>query len=147
MLEDKWLVWKAKSGDRAAFARIYDKYEAFLLNLAASLLNDINSAEDVLQEVFVTFAAGLGQFKLTGSLKSYLATCVANRARDCIRERQRRGLGSMPDDLEISSRNKGPLQNIIFNEDMQLLRRGLDELNYDQREVVLSCPIFSYQSL
>ncbi|MBM4024700.1 MAG: sigma-70 family RNA polymerase sigma factor [Planctomycetes bacterium] len=36
------------------------------------------AAEDVVQDVFVRFAGLARTFRLTGSLKGYLATCVAN---------------------------------------------------------------------
>jgi DNA-directed RNA polymerase specialized sigma24 family protein len=41
-----------------------------------SLLNDRTASEDVVHDVFVTFVRKLDDFKLTGSLKSYLMTCV-----------------------------------------------------------------------
>jgi DNA-directed RNA polymerase specialized sigma24 family protein len=47
-----------------------------------SLLNEAGTAEDVVHDVFTSFIRNLEQFRLTGSLKSYLATCVANRARN-----------------------------------------------------------------
>ena len=44
--------------------------------------------EDVLHDVFVGFASQAGQFELKGSLKGYLAVCVANRARNVNRYRR-----------------------------------------------------------
>jgi hypothetical protein len=62
--------------------RVYEKYRADLLRLAGSLLNDRTAAQDVVQDAFVRFAGVARTFRLTGSLKGYLATCVANRARN-----------------------------------------------------------------
>ena len=57
----------------------------FLLTLAAGLLYVKAAAEDAVHDVFVRLAASSDDFKLKGSLKSYLATCVLNRSRDMLR--------------------------------------------------------------
>jgi RNA polymerase sigma-70 factor (ECF subfamily) len=93
MIEDELLKWKFKLGSREALSRIYEKYVNRLLSLAMGLLNDPHEAEDVVQDVFVSFAKGAGTFGLKGSLKAYLARSVINRARDrlrCGRASQRR---------------------------------------------------------
>ena len=82
MLEDKILVFRFNRGSKDALRRIYEKYKDDSLGLAVALLNDISLAEDVVHDVFVSFAQSAGTFNLTGSLKSYLSACVANRARD-----------------------------------------------------------------
>ncbi|MCP4610359.1 MAG: hypothetical protein GY845_16735, partial [Planctomycetes bacterium] len=81
MIEDKLLKWKFKRGSREALQKIYEKYESYLLTLASALLNDVNTAEDVVHDTFVSFAQSPEKLKLEGSLKAYLATCLVNRAR------------------------------------------------------------------
>ncbi len=82
MLEDKLLILKFNRGSREALQAIYEKYKDDLVTLAAALLIDVNLAEDVVHDVFVSFIESASKFRLTGSLKSYLATCVANNARN-----------------------------------------------------------------
>ena len=82
MIEDKILVWKFNRGSKNAFRRIYEKYKDDLLGLAVTLLRDKSIAEDVVHDVFVSFAGTVGAFILSGTLKGYLSTCVANCARD-----------------------------------------------------------------
>jgi RNA polymerase sigma-70 factor (ECF subfamily) len=89
-MEDKLLVLRCKRGSREALTRIYGKYKRDLLLLAMALLNDKSAAEDVLHDVFLSFAQGLDRFRLTGSLKGYLSTCVANRARNWNKAERRR---------------------------------------------------------
>lgn len=88
MLEDKLLIWKFKQGSNEALCGIYHKYGDYLLSLAAALLKDVNAAEDVLHDVFCRFIESRENFKLAGSLKSYLGTCVVNLARDRLRARK-----------------------------------------------------------
>ena len=89
MLEDKLLVLKCRHGNKEAMCRIYDKYKDYLLTLAKGLLGEQAMAEDVVHDVFVSFARLARQFQLKGSLRAYLATCARNLARDKIRARTR----------------------------------------------------------
>ena len=89
MLEDKLLVLKCRRGDKDAMCRVYDKYKDYLFTLARALLSEQAEAEDVVHDAFVAFARLARGFRLTGSLKGYLATCVVNGARDQLRARTR----------------------------------------------------------
>ena len=82
MLEDKLLLWEFKRGSSEALERIYDKYETYLITVATALLNNTHAAEDVLHDFFISFVKSADQIKLRGNLKAYLATCVANLARN-----------------------------------------------------------------
>ena len=90
MLEDKLLLWRIKRGSSEALCGLYEKYKNDLLALAIALSNDITIAEYSVQDTFVYFAEHLDCFSLTGSLKGYLTTCVANRVRYHIRSKKRR---------------------------------------------------------
>jgi len=82
MVEDKLLILKFKLGDKDALRRIYEKYKNDLLKLAIALLNDVNTAEDVVEEVFTAFAQSAATIRISGNLKSYLTICIANRIRN-----------------------------------------------------------------
>jgi RNA polymerase sigma-70 factor (ECF subfamily) len=137
MLDDRWLLWRLKRGSARALRRLYGKYEADLLTLAASLLGRSDQAEDVLQDVFVRFIESLDTFELTGSLKGYLATCVANRARDVRRRDRSRPAGPLAAAEHVTSRRPGPLQETIAREQRERLSNALAQLPYEQQETVL----------
>jgi RNA polymerase sigma-70 factor (ECF subfamily) len=137
MLEDRLLLWRFKCGSRDAFRLIYEKYAADLLTLAANLLGDSSVAEDVVQDVFISFVKSVEQFHLRGSLKSYLATCVANRSRDYIRKRKRQRTVAMSEAGQMTSDAKSPVQLVIRTEELQRLKRALTELPYQQREAIV----------
>ncbi len=136
MIEDELLKWRFKCGSREALCRIYEKYEDYLLTLAMALLNEVNVAEDVVHDVFVSFAKSAENFRLRGSLKAYLATCLINRARDEIRRNQRQ-----PADLNeaalVSSGSVRPDQQVSQNEELQHVNNAIAQLPYEQREVVI----------
>jgi RNA polymerase sigma-70 factor (ECF subfamily) len=135
MIEDELLKWKFKQGSTEALSCIYQKYLDDLLTLAVGLLNDPYEAEDVVQDVFVSFVKSAKNFKLRGSLKAYLATSVVNRVRDRIRKKRTKSLDR--DRLEADIDVQGPDQSLIYSEQWQRLIRALDELPYKQREVIL----------
>ncbi len=137
MLEDKLLIFKFNRGNRQALQDIYDKYKDDLVTLAAALLIDVNSAEDIVHDVFVSFIESADKFKLTGSLKGYLATCVANNARNRIKANQRRFGIAIEDANPASADSKSPFLRAIFGEELQRLVRALEQLPYEQREVLI----------
>jgi RNA polymerase sigma-70 factor (ECF subfamily) len=135
MIEDEVLKWRFKHGSRDALRRIYEKYRDYLLTLAIALLNDVNAAEDVLHDVFVAFVVSSENFKLRGSLKAYLATCVINRARDYARSNRRHPVG-LHEGAFIGLGPNGPAQLVICNEESEQLNSAIAQLPYEQREAV-----------
>jgi RNA polymerase sigma factor (sigma-70 family) len=136
MLEDRLLLWKFKRGSRDAFRAIYEKYAGDMLTLAGNLLDDKVGAEDIVQDVFIKLVESIGTFRLTGSLKSYLATCVANRSRDCIRRRIRQRTAMAKQAEKTPAETKSTVHLAVCNEELEKLRIALDELPYEQREVI-----------
>jgi RNA polymerase sigma-70 factor (ECF subfamily) len=136
MIEDELLKWRFKCGSKEALSRIYEKYLNGLLTLAMALLNDTGAAEDVVHDVFVSFAKSAKSFELRGSLKSYLGTCVINRARDRIRTKQRRSIQRNETDLIGSGANE-PDQSVMCNEESKRLNDAIAKLPDEQREVII----------
>lgn len=137
MLDDKWLLWRLQRGDRNALRQIYEQYHDALLTLAATMLDDPGRAEDVLQDVFVTFAQSAHRLRIRGSLRAYLATAVANRVKDRYRRRRRERLACLDDAAGIVAHGETPVQMMINSEQMQRLRAVVNELPYEQREVLM----------
>ena len=137
MFEDGLLVWRFKGGSKDALRAIYEKYADDLLSLAANLLDDKIGAEDVVQDVFITFAESADRFRLTGSLRGFLAKCVANRSRDYIRRRRRQQAAAANSAERKSAEVKSPVQLVINSEELTKLGNAMTELPYEQREAVV----------
>jgi RNA polymerase sigma-70 factor (ECF subfamily) len=137
MIEDKLLIWKFKSGDEAALARIYEKYKNDLLRIAAGLLNRTSAAEDIVHDVFVSLAQSADKLKLGGNLKGYLATCVVNRVRNSNRIQKRQQSVNLDETEPVVSGPDRPDSWIVRNEDLDRLNAAMAQLPYAQREVVL----------
>jgi RNA polymerase sigma-70 factor (ECF subfamily) len=136
VLEDKRLIWKFNNGDRGVLRRIYEKYKNDLVALASALLNDKTAAEDAVHDVFVNFITA-ESFRLTGSLKGYLATCVANNARNRNKARQQRKTISLDKAEAVASDSDGPDCSAILSEQVSHLISSLEQLPYEQREVLV----------
>jgi RNA polymerase sigma-70 factor (ECF subfamily) len=133
--EEQILVKQCRQGNEAALEVIYRRYRQDLFILALSLLKDAGRAEDAIQDVFLRFVQNLSRFRLTGSLRGYLLVCVANRARNDFRDRERHQRAASrrdrADDIEE------PVQRVAGNEQMDRLTQAMQGLPYEQREVVL----------
>ena len=135
MIEDEILKWRFRQGSKEALCRIYEKYLDYLLTLAVGFANDFNTAQDIVHDVFVRFAASRQSFGQQGNLKSYLTICVVNQARDQIRR-----TGHQPVELQedaLIGESDCPEQIVISNEVSQQLNKALAELPYEQRETVV----------
>ncbi len=136
MVEDRLVIWKFKFGNKDALRQIYDKYKNDLLKLAVALVNDVSTAEDVVQDVFVSFAQSAARIRVRGNLKKYLVTCVVNRIRNLKRDQQRHGSCSNNDPDSIVCDSRGPEQWAILSEELGLLSNAMAQIPYEQREVV-----------
>jgi RNA polymerase sigma-70 factor (ECF subfamily) len=136
MLQDKLLIWKLKHGDKDALRQIYERYKDNLRTIAGSLLHDTYAAEDVLHDVFVSFAESVTRLQLKVSLKNYLITCVVNRVRDEFRSKQS-GTVDLDTAGPISSDSDSPDKAIIDYERTRLLTDALAAIPLEQRETIL----------
>jgi RNA polymerase sigma-70 factor (ECF subfamily) len=137
MLEDKRIIRKFNRGNRDVLRQVYDKYKIDLMTLATALLYDKDAAEDVVQDVFASFIESAERFKLTGSLKGYLAVCVANNARNRNKAKRRHQSVGLDEVQTIELDSNGPFFSAIFGEELQKLAWALAQLPYKQRETLL----------
>ena len=135
-MEDRLLVFRCKLGHTDALRRIYEKYRDDLLMVGIGLLRDPSAAEDVVHDVFVTFVESIEKFRLTGSLRGYLATCVANRARNFLKSASRNSVGLDCVEAAISD-SDDPARRIVCNEQLRQLSGALSQIPDEQREVIV----------
>ena len=138
MIEDKLLILRFRRGRPEALRQIYDKYKVELLRYALTLVGNLHTAEDIVHDVFVSFAQSAGRIGLIGSLKGYLVTSVINRVRNHVRDGSRRGEGPLDKADPLPCREPGPQQWAILSEELSLLSQALQQLPYEQREVICS---------
>ena len=136
MLEDKLLLLKFKRGSPDALRRIYEKYKDDLLALAIALSNDRITAEDVLHDVFVSFAQYAEKIRLRTSLKSYLSSCIANRVRNLKRAKSQQTV-QLNQAENFSKDFDRPDRLAMSAELCRRIEQAMAQLPYDQREVII----------
>jgi RNA polymerase sigma-70 factor, ECF subfamily len=137
MLREMQLVWRFNRGHTDALREIYETHKHDLVTLATALLIDKAEAEDVVHDVFVGFIRAGGRFRLTGSLKGFLATCVANRARNQNKSK-RKHISDRADAPEPAAPDgERPDLAAMFGEELKHVGGALAELPYEQREAVV----------
>jgi RNA polymerase sigma-70 factor (ECF subfamily) len=136
MLDEKRLIWELKQGSKDALHRIYMEYKDNLLTIAASMLHDTYAAEDVLHDVFVSFAGSIGSIQLRGSLKSYLTASVVNRVRDMYRKKKHHLVG-LEEAGQLAADSDGPVRASEFSEVAERLTGALAQLPLEQRETIV----------
>ena len=134
MLEDQQLLKDLQRGETAIWQRIYLKYKGDLLTVAQSLVCDINSAEDCLQEAFVSLVSD--GCNVRSNLKGYLLSCVVNRARDHLRRRDAQSNCKV--NMETQRFDLTDPAKVLADDDQnKAVTRALEKLPLEQREVIV----------
>jgi len=136
MLDEKRLIWELRHGSNEALRQIYMEYKDNLLTIAASMLHDTYAAEDVLHDVFVSFAGSIGNIQIRGSLKSYLTASIINRVRDMYRKKKHH-LVELEEAGQLTEDSDGPVRVSEFDEETERLTGALAQLPLEQRETIV----------
>lgn len=130
MDEDLLLILRMRSGDEEAIDAFVTKYYAAILRYCQFHIPDSFEAEDLTQEVFVRFFRNLPQYRHYGKAANYLYAIAGNACRDWHRRERPASLEETPE----------PAVEPLAAADLRLdLRRALDNLPEEQREVAILC--------
>ncbi|MBX6341873.1 MAG: sigma-70 family RNA polymerase sigma factor, partial [Thermomicrobiaceae bacterium] len=98
---DQELVAEVRRGSQHAMASLYDRYARSMYSLALYMLRDARGAEDVVQDVFLTFWQHPESYvSERGPLGPWLLRVTRNRAIDILR---RRGREQHPDEERVAA--------------------------------------------
>ena len=76
---DQEIVSRISAGDVGAFERLYQEHASALLGFAYSQLRSRETAEEIVQDLFLALWRHRGKWELTRSLKSYLFGALRHR--------------------------------------------------------------------
>jgi RNA polymerase sigma-70 factor (family 1) len=76
---DQELLSLMRSGQESGFTEIYNRYWKTLLVIAANKTGDLDEAEEIVQDIFVSLWNRKSELQLTSHLKNYLAVSVKYR--------------------------------------------------------------------
>jgi RNA polymerase sigma-70 factor (ECF subfamily) len=122
------LVRSARAGDRVAFADLLRPEYRTAVRLAYGLLQDVNEAEDVVQEAAFKAWKKIANLHEGSSLRPWFLAIVANQCRTVKRSNWWSVIKDEPPDMEA------PAMDLAASID---LRRALRRLGYDERLVLV----------
>lgn len=134
-MSERRLIRRLQQGDAEALREVYLAHKDALLTLAYSLVQDMNTAEDILHDVFVSFAGAVRDLQVRTSLRRYLVGSVLNRARDGFR-RKKLHAARFEGEGPAAPTSVGPDEAAVFAEETQQVTAALAELPAEQREVL-----------
>ncbi len=136
--DDADLLRRSRAGDATAFGLLYDRHRRAAFGRAYRILNELETAEDVIQEAFFTLWLNAGAYKAErGSVRSLLLTMVHHRAIDTVRRRHD-DVHGLSDTLFLAP--AAETREATYWE----VRDALQRLPPDQRSVVTLCYVGGY---
>jgi RNA polymerase sigma-70 factor (ECF subfamily) len=129
------VIDRARSGDRAAFAELYDTYVDSVYRYLLYRLREASDAEDLTSEVFTRAFANIHRYRWQG--KSFLAW-LYTIARNAVTDRRRRERPTVELDNAFGLCVDGPSAHdrAVLGEQVGALRGAVKHLTPEQQQVL-----------
>lgn len=125
---DAALARAAARGDRAAFAEIYDRYAAHVVDLCTAVLRDRTDAADAAQETFLIAAQRLAQLRDPAKVRAWLFAIARHEALRLARARSRvRPAEEVAEVPEPAGDPARPAEDAELRRMVQAVAAGLDD--------------------
>lgn len=125
------LIEALRNGDEKAYAYLIDTYHHKLCVYANSLVKNIYSAEDIVQNVFIKVWEQRTRLKSDHTLKSFLYKLVYNEFIDLYRKNQ-----SL---FSLEKSYYDALNSIVFEDDSESFQRVLNVVNKEIQNLPPKC--------
>lgn len=134
-MDEHDLSRRAKSGDRRAFAELYDRHVEAIHRYAFFRTRSEAEAEDVTSEVFHRALVAMPRYEPRRPFLAFLYTIARNVVID--RARRQRPQASFEDAIAHPSDDPGPEQRAEVMDDLRRLRSAIARLTPLQQEIVV----------
>lgn len=135
---DAELFHLLRAGDTTALGILYDRYSSLVYSLALRVLANPQEAEDLTQEVFLTFWRSSNYNPARGSLSSFLTTLTRSRAIDRLRSRGTvlKFLQRWSETMTTDTSSPTPFEVASLNQRSHYVRNALAQLPDNHRQVL-----------
>jgi RNA polymerase sigma-70 factor (ECF subfamily) len=89
-LEEKELILRLKKNDEIAFGLVVDLFSKKVYNTCVGLLQNLEDAQDVTQEIFITIHLNIKDFKEESSLSTWIYRISVNKCLEFLRKKNRK---------------------------------------------------------
>lgn len=143
-LSDGEAIFEVRSGNPAAFEPLVRRYRPALLRTAYARLGNTQSAEDAVQEAFLSAFRSLHTYDSRHSFRSWLWSILINQCRTDYRKNKSKKqvpasqLGSAYDAVieNQSSDNADAAESLIWNESLESIHKLLNDIPTEQAEAI-----------
>jgi RNA polymerase sigma-70 factor (ECF subfamily) len=156
-IDEATLIRRSRGGDREAFGRLVERYQAPVYRIVRGIVGDPAESEDVAQEIFLKAYANLARFRGESSFFTWLYRIAVNEA---LRAAKRRSFAPVPMRPEAQAPPPEPeeeeaptlptLQGLLrqLSEDFRAIvtLRDLEALSYREISETLGIPIGTVES-
>jgi RNA polymerase sigma-70 factor (ECF subfamily) len=141
-LEDKEIITRLRMNDEKAFSTLVDLFSKKVYNTCIGMLQNIEDAEDVTQEIFITIHTNILQFKEESSLSTWIYRISVNKCLEFIRKKNRKKRSGIFKSIFSSDGEKAIENHSDFihpgielenKERAQILFKAIDLLSEQQR--------------
>jgi len=134
----EYIEWTAKEQLKG----VMDEHGEYLIRLAYLYVKDWAAAEDIVQEVFITYYQKAAQFQQRASLKTYLSKITINKCHDHLRSWKNRRSIFTESLGQLISRNQTPEEAVEQLSGQAALMKTVLSLPIHYREAIL---LYYYQ--
>ncbi|MBY0488000.1 MAG: RNA polymerase sigma factor [Flavobacteriaceae bacterium] len=89
-MDEKEIITRLKKNDEKAFSILVDLFSKKVYNTCVGMLQNIEDAQDVTQEVFVTVHINITEFKEESSLSTWIYRISINKCLEFVRKKNRK---------------------------------------------------------
>ena len=165
---DEQLIKAFQNGEMKAYRLLVSRYKDPLINYIYNFVNDIQVAEDVLQETFLRLYKNKHYYKEIAKFSTWIYTIAGNLARTELRKKKRHRLFSIHNymnedkDFEIVDENQTPeekthsdmvqdqvkdaIQKLPDSFKDAVLLRDVQGLDYEEISEILKTPLGTVKS-
>ena len=122
-------------GDDNGLIEIIDEYHEGMSLYLNSIVNDMNLAEDIMQDTFVKLAIKKPAFKGKSSFKTWLFTIARNCAIDHLRKAQKKSVLSLDEQIQIPDVTDTEKEFLKGEQNVELYK-AMKRLNPDYYQVL-----------
>jgi len=142
---DRWksdidLLKASRSGSTQAFGILVSRYQALICAITYGATGDSGRSEELAQDAFLRAWKGLGQLQDLTKFRAWLCSIARNTVQNWFRS-QRRDVSDRAASLdaaaETTSRESGPEEVVMFEEQQALIRQALAQMPEGVREPLI----------
>jgi RNA polymerase sigma-70 factor, ECF subfamily len=138
LLADEDLISLTDGGNTQAFATLYDRHSKVAYSLAYRMMGERQSAEDLVQEVFLKVWRAAGTYRAErAGVRTWILSIVHNRGVDQLRSRtRRRQLGDRVEATASTSQPSEAFSETWRSSQREQVREALKALPAEQLKVL-----------